>query len=235
VCCSEHFHGEGRNVRHEQRRKARAALGVRPARAVDESAANAPDIGRHMPGVCGNLPRARDARDEEVLPMKIDEPASTAFSTLASSSAAAGLFAARLVCDQGDDIKGGRLRTCHRRVGAVGVSMRQTASRCAIDEIKPRGAWSAGKVVIGRARRRGEEPSGAVRSCRNCSTRSRWSRCSDPINTGGRTDEHPANPNEHKIPQIINVTRGERSSELATESPKNYVFRIAANRRVSRR
>ena len=49
-----------------------------------------------------------------------------------------------------------------------------------------------------------------------------------PINTGV-ANASTRYPNEHKIPQIINVSAGAKVNELSTEFPENYVFRIAAN------
>lgn len=49
-----------------------------------------------------------------------------------------------------------------------------------------------------------------------------------PVNTGV-ANASTRYPQEHKIPQIINVSAGAKVNELSAEFPENYVFRIAAN------
>lgn len=49
-----------------------------------------------------------------------------------------------------------------------------------------------------------------------------------PINTGV-ANASTRYTEEHKIPQIINVSAGAKVNELATEFKENFVFRIAAN------
>jgi branched-chain amino acid transport system substrate-binding protein len=49
-----------------------------------------------------------------------------------------------------------------------------------------------------------------------------------PINTGV-ANASTRYPEEHKVPQIINVSAGAKVNELFAEFPENFVFRIAAN------
>ncbi len=49
-----------------------------------------------------------------------------------------------------------------------------------------------------------------------------------PANTGV-ANASTRYPQEHKIPQIINVSAGAKVNEMFAEFPENYVFRIAAN------
>ena len=124
--------------------------------------------------------------------------------------------------------QGRRLRTVHRRVGAAWACRCATASRSPSTRSTPRAGILGRKVVHGRARRRGQERARRRRSCRSCSTRSRWSR-SSARSTPASPNASTRYPNEHKVPQIINVSAGAKVNELSTEFPENYVFRIAAN------
>ena len=158
--------------------------------------------------------------------MKSTNRLRTALSTVGIVLAAAGLFAAASCATKGDDIKVGVYGPFTGGSAPMGVSMRNGV-QIAIDEINAAGGITGRKVVmVARDDEAKNERGGQI--MQELLDKEQVVAVLGPINTGV-ANASTRYPNEHKVPQIINVSAGAKVNELSTEFPENYVFRIAAN------
>src|SRR5262245_22787176 len=154
------------------------------------------------------------------------------FATVGVGLTATGCLAAAACSTKSDDIKVGVYGPFTGGSAPMGVSMRNGV-QIAIDEINAAGGILGRKVVmVDRDDEAKNERGGQI--MQELLDKERVVAVLGPINTGV-ANASTRYPNEHKIPQIINVSAGAKVNELVAEFPENYVFRIAANDDVQSR
>jgi branched-chain amino acid transport system substrate-binding protein len=148
------------------------------------------------------------------------------FSTGCVGIATAGLLAAGACTTTSEDIKVGVYGPFTGGSAPMGVSMRNGVT-IAVDQINGAGGILGRKVVIVDRDDEAKNERGA-QIMQELLDKEHVAAVLGPINTGV-ADASTRYPNEHKVPQIINVSAGAKVNELSAQFPENYTFRIAAN------
>jgi branched-chain amino acid transport system substrate-binding protein len=153
--------------------------------------------------------------------------------TLALFAATAGLAAAASCARaNNDDIKIGVYGPFTGGSAPMGVSMRNGV-QIAVDQINAAGGILKRQVtIVDRDDEAKNERGGQI--MQELLDKEHVTAVLGPINTGV-ADASTRYPNEHKVPQIINVSAGAKVNELFAQFPENYTFRIAANDDVQSR